>query len=132
MISVMATDEVKLRCLRDVCAAFDRHDLDAIMEHFVDDCVFEWPRGSEPYGHRVTGKEAVRRAFAERFAGIPDIRYTNDSHFVAGDRGASEWLLTGTPANGGDRVEVRGCDLWTFRGDKLAVKSSFWKIRTPR
>jgi ketosteroid isomerase-like protein len=126
----VSADDVKLQCLRDVCAAFDRHDLDAIMEHFVDDCVFEWPRGPEPYGHRVVGKEAVRKAFADRFAGIPDVRYTHDSHFVAGDRGASEWLLTGTPTQG-ERIEVRGCDLWTFRGDKLVVKSSFWKIRTP-
>ena len=100
------------------------------MEHFVDDCVFEWPRGPEPYGHRVVGREAVRKAFADRFAGIPDARYTDDSHFVAGDRGASEWLLSGT-TTAGESIEVRGCDLWTFQGDKLKVKSSFWKIRTP-
>jgi ketosteroid isomerase-like protein len=77
----------------------------------------------------VVGKEAVRAAFADRFAGIPDVRYTHDSHFVAGERGVSEWLLTGTTTDG-QRIEVRGCDIWTFRGDKIAVKNSFWKIRT--
>jgi ketosteroid isomerase-like protein len=125
----MTDDGVKLRVLRDVCAAFDQHDLDAIMEHFVDDCIFEWPRGPEPYGNRVVGRGAVRRAFADRFAGIPDVRYTDDSHFVVGDRGVSEWLLTGT-TTAGEQLEVRGCDIWTFRGDKIAVKNSFWKIRT--
>lgn len=125
----MPDDGVKLRVLRDVCAAFDRHDLDAIMQHFVEDCVFEWPRGPQPYGNSVVGREAVRRAFADRFAGIPDVRYTDDSHFVAGDRGVSEWLLTGT-TTAGERLEVRGCDIWTFRGDKIAVKNAFWKIRT--
>jgi ketosteroid isomerase-like protein len=124
----VTSDATKLQVIRDVCAAFDRHDLDAIMEHFVDDCVFEWPRGPEPFGNRVEGREAVRQAFAERFAGIPDVRYTDDTHFVAGDRGVSEWLLTGTRTDG-ERVEVRGCDIWTFRGDKIAVKNSFWKIR---
>ena len=57
-----------------------------------------------------------------------DVRYTDDSHFVSGDRGVSEWLLTGTTTDG-QRIEVRGCDIWTFRGDKIAVKKSFWKIR---
>lgn len=125
----MSDHDTRLNVIREVCAAFDRHDLDAIMEHFVDDCVFEWPRGPEPYGNRVVGREAVREAFAQRFAGMPDVRYTDDSHFVAGDRGVSEWLLTGTPADGA-RIEVRGCDIWTFRGTKIAVKNSFWKIRS--
>lgn len=115
--------------MREVTAAFDRHDLDAIMEHFTDDCVFERPRGAEPFGGRVVGKVAVRAAFADRFAGIPDVRYTDDSHFVAGDRGVSEWLLSGTNTDG-ERIEVRGCDIWTFEDDKISVKNSFWKIRT--
>jgi ketosteroid isomerase-like protein len=89
----------------------------------------EAPRGSEAFGRRLEGRDAVRAAFADRFAGIPDVRYTDDSHFVAGDRGLSEWLLSGTTTDG-QRVEVRGCDIWTFRGDKIAVKKSFWKIRT--
>jgi ketosteroid isomerase-like protein len=126
----LTDDEELLQVVREVCAAFDRHDLDGIMEHFVDDCVFEWPRGPEPYGNRVLGREHVRQAFAERFAGIPDVRYTDDSHFVSGDRGVSEWLLSGTRTDG-ERVEVRGCDIWTFRGNKIAVKNSFWKMRTP-
>ena len=66
----------------------------------------------------------------ERFAGIPDVRYTDDSHFVAGDRGLSEWLLSGTSVDG-ERIEVRGCDIWTFEGDMISAKRSFWKIRTP-
>lgn len=124
----MDDDARKLQVVRLVYAAFDRHDLDAIMEHFVDDCVFEAPRGPEAFGQRATGREAVRQAFADRFTGIPDVRYTDDSHFVSGDRGLSEWLISGTDTDG-DRIEVRGCDIWTFRDDKIAVKNSFWKIR---
>lgn len=126
----MTRDEARLQVLRDVCAAFDRHDLDGIMAHFVDDCVFESPRGPEAHGSRIVGKDAVREAFAGRFAGIPDVRYTDDTHFVGGDRGVSEWLLSGT-TTGGERIEVRGCDLWTFRGDQIASKRSFWKLRAP-
>ena len=125
----MVEHEEAIGMLRSICAAFDRHDLDAIMAHFADDAVFESPRGSERWGTRVSGKEHVRKAFAERFSGIPDIRYRDDDHFVDGDRGASEWTLSGTTTDG-QRIEVRGCDLWTLRDGKVVKKDSFWKIRT--
>ena len=73
--------------LRAIAHAFDTHDLDGIMRHFADDAVFESPRGSEAFGTRVIGAAAVREAFAARFAGIPDVRYQQDEHFVDGDRG---------------------------------------------
>jgi len=118
-----------IRMLKAIATAFDEHDLDGIMEHFAADAVFEGPRGPDPWGQRFAGQEAVREAFAARFAGIPDIRYQEDDHFVDGDRGASEWTLSGTATDGG-RIEVRGCDLWTFRAGRVVKKDSFWKIRT--
>ena len=118
-----------LRMLRAIAAAFDAHDLDAIMVHIADDAVFEGPRGAEPGGTRFVGREAIREAIAARIAGIPDIRYQEDEHFVDGDRGASEWTLSGTTVDG-QRIEVRGCDLWTFRDGSVVKKDSFWKIRT--
>ena len=117
------------KMLKAIATAFDEHDLDAIMAHFADDAVFEGPRGTEPWGTRWVGREAVREGFAARFAGIPDVRYRHDQHFVDGDRGASEWTLSGTTTDG-QRIEVRGCDLWTFRDGMVVKKDSFWKIRT--
>jgi ketosteroid isomerase-like protein len=120
--------DARIAVLRAIAKAFDAHDLDAIMAHFADDAVFESPRGSEPWGTRVVGKPAIREAFAGRFAGIPDVRYQQDDHFVDGDRGVSSWTLSGT-TTGGQRIEVRGCDLWTFRGGAVVLKDSYWKIR---
>lgn len=121
----------KLEILRAIAAAFDSHDLDRIMSFFADDAVFESPRGAEAWGTRFTGKAAVREAFAGRFSGIPDVRYRDDEHFVDSDRGASAWTLSGTTTAGG-RIEVRGCDLWTFRDGQVVLKDSYWKIREER
>jgi ketosteroid isomerase-like protein len=118
-----------MRVIREVTGAFDRHDLDAILRHIADDAVFEAPRGPEPWGRRLIGKHQIRDAFAARFAGIPDVRYQDDAHFVDGDRGASEWTLSGT-TTAGERIEVRGCDLWTFRDGQIVKKDSYWKLRT--
>jgi ketosteroid isomerase-like protein len=116
--------------LKAITDAFNRHDLDAIMAFFADDAVFESPRGPDPHGRRFEGKAAVREGLAARFSGIPDVHYGDDDHFVAGDRGASEWTLTGTTTDG-VRLEVRGCDLWTFRDGLVTSKDSFWKIVEP-
>jgi ketosteroid isomerase-like protein len=115
--------------LRDIATGFDTHDLDRILRHFADDAVFESPRGPDPWGQRFEGIAAIRDAFAGRFSGIPDVRYQEDEHFVSGDRGASEWTLRGTTVDG-QRLEIRGCDLWTFRDGQIVKKDSYWKIRT--
>jgi ketosteroid isomerase-like protein len=119
----MATVEM----LEAIADAFNRHDVDEVMAFFTDDCVFESPRGPEPCGRRFVGVEAVREGFAARFAGIPDVHYGDGTHWVTGDRGVSEWTLTGTTTEG-ERLELRGCDLWTFRSGKVVKKDSYWKL----
>jgi ketosteroid isomerase-like protein len=113
--------------LKEILDAFNRHDLDAIMEFFGDDCTFDFPRGPDPWGARYVGKSAIRRGLARRFEGIPDVHYSEDRHWAAGDRGVSEWLLTGTTREGVP-VRVRGCDLWKFSDGKVVYKDSYWKI----
>ena len=115
-----------VQTLRRFLDAFNAHDLDAIMTFFTDDCVFDLPRGGAPWGTRFRGLTDVRAGLATRFAGIPDVHYGEDTHWVAGNRGCSEWLLTGTTVKG-ERIEVRGCDLFEFRGDKIVRKDSYWK-----
>ncbi len=123
----MAREPVTVETLEQVLDAFNRHDLDAIMQCFAEDAVLESPRGSDPWGTRYVGKAAVREGLAGRFAGIPDIHYGEERHMVCGDRGVSEWLLTGTTATG-ERIEVRGCDLFEFRDGLIVRKDSYWKI----
>ncbi len=113
--------------LKEMTKAFNRHDLDAIMEFFAEDCSMDLPRGSSPWGTRYIGKAQVREGLAGRFKGIPDVHYGDDRHWVCGNMGVSEWTLTGTTTSG-VRVEVRGCDHWEFRDGKIIRKDSYWKI----
>jgi taurine dehydrogenase small subunit len=103
---------------------WNRHDVDVLMTFMTDDCVFEGASGT-----RYEGRERVREAFARIFAAVTDVRFDAVRHFVAGDRGVSEWIFTGTTIDG-KRVEVNGCDLFTFRSGKIAVKSTYQKNRS--
>jgi len=117
--------------LKAVLAAFNAHDLDRIMSFFAEDCVLEMPRGPDPWGSRSVGAAAVREALRSRFTGILNVHYGDATHFVAGNIGVSQWTLSGTRVDG-ERVEVRGCDFYTFRDGKIVKKDSFWKIRDGR
>ena len=104
------------------------HDVERLMTFMTDDCVFESAAGPEVCGARHAGREAVRAAFTRVLTSVPDAAFHDTRHFVAGDRGVSEWRFTGTTA-AGTKVEVDGCDVVTFRGGKIAAKSSFLKNR---
>jgi ketosteroid isomerase-like protein len=119
--------QVSVETLKNLLVAFNAHDIDAVMSFFADDCILEMPRGPEPWGRRLKGWDDVREGLASRFAGIPDVRYGDDRHWVAGERGCSEWLLTGTTTEG-QPIAVRGCDLFEFRDNEIIRKDSYWKI----
>lgn len=119
--------QATVQLLREFLEAFNRHDLDAIMDHFADDCVFYMPRGAGPCGDRFVGKDEVRAGLARRFAGIPDVHYGEDRHWACGNFGVSEWTLTGTSVSG-QSIEVRGVDLLEFAEGRITRKDSFWKI----
>jgi ketosteroid isomerase-like protein len=123
----MAAESPDVGLLELFLDAFNRHDVEGVMGFFAEDCVFETPRGPDPWGRRLEGKKQVREGIEARFAGIPDIHYGNDRHWVLGDRGVSEWTITGTDTSG-VRVEVQGCDLFEFRDGKIVRKDSYWKI----
>ncbi len=118
---------VTTETLEAVLAAFNAHDLDAIMGYFADDCELLMPRGTEPWGTRYVGRAAVREGLATRFAGLPDVHYGEDAHWVCGTRAVSTWLLTGT-ARTGERVRVRGLDLLEFRDGLIVRKDSYCNI----
>jgi len=110
--------------------AWNRHDLDTLMSMMTEDCVFEASGGPDTNGQRSEGTLAVRAAYAAVFETFPDAHWANPQHFVAGNRGVSEWTFTGTRTDG-QYVEVTGCDLFTFRGGRIAIKNSYRKNRPP-
>jgi ketosteroid isomerase-like protein len=123
----VSTTKLTTDVLRAFLDAFNAHDADAIMSFFADDCVLDMPRGPGPGGRRLVGKEQVREGIQSRLDGIPDVHYGDDRHWLCGDRGVSEWTLSGTQTTG-ERIEVRGCDLLEFADGKIVVKDSYWKI----
>ena len=126
----ISPDSVTASVLLGFAKAFNAHDLNAILSYMADDCVFLASAGPDAYGEKFVGKEEVRKGFEDVFKTYPDAHWGNFTYFIAGNRSVTEWLFTGTRADG-SRVEITGCDLCTFRDGKIVLKNSYRKNRPP-
>jgi steroid delta-isomerase-like uncharacterized protein len=127
-MTTRAADQVTTEFLQKFGEAWNRHDVDDLMSFMADECTFQLSSGPDVDGARYDGRDAVRASYQAVLDAFPDGHWGDDSHFVAGDRGVSEWTFTATGQDG-SRIEVRGCDVFTFRDGEIAVKNSFRKNR---
>ena len=118
---------VTLELMRQISAAFNSRDVERIVQCFAEDGVFCLARGPESVGRTLTGKAAIRKALADRFKQIPDMRWENEDYILAGDRAISIWTVRGRGADG-EELNYQGCDIYRFEGDKIIHKNTFWKI----
>jgi len=114
--------------MREISAAFNSRDVDRIVECFAEDGVFCLARGPESVGRTLKGKAIIRRALADRFEQIPDMRWENEDYILAGDRAISIWTVRGRGVDG-EELDYQGCDIYRFDpAGKIVHKNTFWKI----
>ena len=100
--------------------AFNRHDVDAVMALFTDDCVFE-NTSPAPDGARYEGQAEVR-AFWERFFDeSPNAHFSTEDIFAAEDRACVCWRYDWGTGH------IRGVDVFRVRDGKVVEKRSYVK-----
>ncbi len=109
-------------------AAWNRHDIEALMSFMHANCEFHAVAGPDLLGRSFIGRNAVREGFMLAWQTFPDAQWVDGNHFVQGDRGISESTFKGTRADG-LRVEARMVDVFTFKDGKIAVKNAYRKDR---
>lgn len=100
--------------------AFNRHDVDAVMALFTDDCVFE-NTSPAPDGERHDGQAAVRDFWERFFTSSPQARFDAEDIFASGDCACVRWRY-----DWGDG-HIRGVDVFRVRNGKVAEKLSYVK-----
>jgi ketosteroid isomerase-like protein len=127
LIQSRGTGMVTIERMREISAAFNSRDVDRIVECFADDGIFCLARGPEAVGRTLKGRAAIRKALADRFKQIPDMRWDNENYILAGDHAISIWTVRGKGTDG-EELNYQGCDIYRFAGDKIIHKNTFWKI----
>ena len=122
------TRQVTIELLDEIQDGFNRHDVNAILSHFVDDC--EWLMASGPNvpeGRRCVGKDEIGDVLRTRYKQIPDMRWEEMRHWICDQSKAiSEWTVRGTPTTG-EPFAYLGCDLWEFRDGYVTKKNTYGK-----
>jgi ketosteroid isomerase-like protein len=74
----VSPDEAR-RFAAEWVAAWNAHDLEAILAHYAEDCTMASPRivdfGQEPSG-KLRGKDALRAYWGKALAAQPELRFT--------------------------------------------------------
>ena len=104
--------------------AFNRHDPDALATMLTDDTVFE-DTSPAPDGRRVEGKAAVVAVWRAWFARNADARFETEEIIVSGNRAVVRWIYR--KIRNGQPWHVRGVDVLTVRGGKVAAKLAYVK-----
>lgn len=105
-------------------SAFNRHDLNAVMEAMTEDCVFE-NTSPAPDGTRLEGAVHVRAYWEKFFAANADAFFEAEEIFAAGDRCVVRWIYRKTKE--GNPWHLRGVDVFKVRNGKVAEKFAYVK-----
>jgi taurine dehydrogenase small subunit len=94
--------------------AFNRHDVEGVMACFHDD-----PVATDAEGHRLTGREEVRRAYETSFARYPDGHCDLRTCIGNDGRAMAESFFRGTQPREGQVVEAIGAEVLEIRDGKI-------------
>jgi steroid delta-isomerase-like uncharacterized protein len=114
-------------------AAWNGHDLDAIMAEHTPDTVFQLHVGQP----EAAGLDAVRDGFAATLEQWPDIHFEAQDVRLGTDHAALRWTITGTPATAielpdaeiatpdGRQVRFDAVDVLVFEDGRIARKDTY-------
>ena len=104
--------------------AFNRHDADALAPLLTEDTVFE-DTSPAPDGQRIEGRAAVVEFWRGWFARNTEAVFEAEELIVSGDRAVVRWVYR-KPRNG-QPWHLRGVDVFTVRGERVAAKLAYVK-----
>jgi ketosteroid isomerase-like protein len=99
-----------------IAAAINEHDLKALAECFDDDVQSEQP--VHP-ARTFTGREQIRKNWAQIFGAVPDLRADLVRAASDGDTAWAEWDWTGTRRDGAPH-RLRGVTILGIRGGRAS------------
>ncbi len=107
--------------------AFNRHDVDRLVDYYTDDCVRE-----ESLVGKLTGKDAVRGFYQALFQGFPDCHRQLQTVLGTPELVALEWTFSGTDKGRmpafpsvpptGKCVAIHDADFLELRDGKIAIE----------
>ncbi|WKZ48634.1 MAG: nuclear transport factor 2 family protein [Anaerolineales bacterium] len=116
----MSQIENSVRTVMEFNDAFNRHDVQGMMQLASDDTVFENTHPS-PDGTLFSGKEAVTQFWSDFFRDAPNAHIEIEEIFGMGNRCVMRWKYSWGDGH------VRGVDVFKLKDGLIAEKLSYVK-----
>ena len=121
--------ELKRSLVDAVGDAFNNNDIDAVMNFFSEDAVFDHAIGPDPYGKRFIGISEIRNVFSGLFNKVDSVYWETLDCRIAGNKAFCEYRRTARYKNGSEE-EFLSVDILTFRGGLIVHKDTYYKQLT--
>ncbi len=109
--------------------AFNANDIDAVMQYFAPDAVFDHAAGPEAHGLRFEGAETIRGVFAGLFEKVESVQWTTLDCAIVGPKAYCEYRRTARHKDG-TTEEFLSVDILTFREGLIVKKDTYYKQRS--
>lgn len=119
----------KLELLKKYAKALNDHDIETIRDLTTEDGAFYAIAGPEKEGTIHQGRDQVAAALESAWINFPDAAWVDAEYYMLDEnKGVVTSCFKGTALNG-DKHEALMVDIFTFEGDKVAIKNAFRKNR---
>ena len=121
--------ELKRSLVDAVGDAFNNNDIDAVMNFFAEDAVFDHAIGPNPYGKRFIGISEIRNVFSGLFKKVDSVYWETLDCRISGNKAFCEYRRTARYKDGSEE-EFLSVDILTFRGGLIVHKDTYYKQLT--
>ena len=121
--------ELKRSLVDAVGDAFNNNDIDAVMNFFAEDAVFDHAIGPNPYGKRFIGISEIRNVFSGLFKKVESVYWETLDCRISGNKAFCEYRRTARYKDGSEE-EFLSVDILTFRGGLIVHKDTYYKQLT--
>lgn len=121
----MSRFESAIRVVLEFNQAFNRHDVDGMMQLMSEDCIFEGT-SPPPDGAVYEGKDAITRYWGDFFRESLQANIKIEEIFSSGYRCIMRWRYEWVDPEG-EEGHLRGVDIFNVENDLISEKLSYVK-----
>jgi len=130
-MNLNSTNEARITAelLDAITQAYNDNNIDAVMQYFAEDTIFDHGAGADIFGTRFSGKDTLREVFSSLFNNVKSVHWeTLDSH-IAGNKAYCEFHRKAELKNG-EIQDFHSIDVLTFKNGLITHKDTYFKNRT--
>ena len=119
---------VSLEVLKKYSEAFNKNNIELIMECFDKNAVFDNASGSEIFGKRYKGHKSLRAVFENLFKNVESVNWETIDERISGNKAYCEYRRRARFKNG-DVQDFNSIDILSFNNGLIVHKDTYYKNR---